>query len=227
MEFVFLDLDDTILDFPWAEGQAIRRTFLDFGIEPTQELCSQYRRINLEHWRRLERKEITREELLLSRFQQLQQELSLEGDALAFADTYVRYLSQGHCFLPGAKEALELLKRKYRLYLATNGIAQVQYGRLESAGITDCFEKIFIAEELNAYKPQKEFFDGCFAAIEGFAPTKAIMVGDSLNSDVRGGINAGIATCWLNPHHREERDGIHPDYQIETLSELLPLLQSI
>lgn len=227
IEYIFLDLDDTILDFPWAERQAITRTLADFSVELTEEIYERYRQINWECWLKLERGEITRKELQVSRFCQLQQEMELEGDPLDFAETYVRYLSQGHCFLPGAEEALRQLSKDYRLFLATNGIAQVQYGRLESAGITHCFEKLFISEELGAYKPSKEFFNRCFEAIPGFCPERAIMVGDSLNSDMGGGINAGITTCWINPNHRPVRDGIQPDYEIETLPQLLPILSEI
>jgi 2-haloacid dehalogenase len=227
IKYIFLDLDDTILDFPWAEGQAIRRTLLDFDIEPTEEICQLYHSLNWECWQRLERKEITREDLKVIRFQRLQEEMHIEGDPVAFAETYIGHLSQGHCFLPGAEETLRALQKDYRLFLATNGFPRVQYGRLDSAGIRDCFEKIFISQELDAYKPYREFFDRCFAQIPGFDPTQALMVGDSLNSDMKGGINAGIKTCWVNPHHRPERDGIHPDYQIDTLPELLPILAQI
>lgn len=227
IKYILLDLDDTILDFAWGEKQAITRTLADFSVELTEDIYEYYRQINWECWQMLERGEITREELKVSRFRRLQQEMALEGDPLQFADTYICYLSQGHCFLPGAEETLRRLAKDYRLFLATNGIAQVQYGRLESAGITDCFEKLFISEELGAYKPSKEFFDRCFEAIPGFRPEQAIMVGDSLNSDMQGGIQAGITTCWVNPHHRPLRDGIEPDYQIDTLSELLPILESL
>ena len=225
MKYILLDLDDTILDFSWAERQAICRTLTAFGIEPTEEVCALYSRINLEHWRRLERKEITREELQVSRFRQLQQELGVEGDAKRFADTYVSHLSQGHCFLPGALETLQVLQKSHRLFLVTNGTAPVQYGRLKSADLFKYFEKIFISEEVGANKPHKEFFDRCFSEIPGFEPAEAMIVGDSLSSDIRGGINAGIATCWVNTRGRAPRADIQPDYEIEALPQLLPILE--
>lgn len=225
IEYILLDLDDTILDFSWAEGQAIRRTLSDFGMTPTDEICALYRKINLEHWQRLERGEITRQELQVSRFRILQQQIGLEGDPQTFADTYVRYLSQGHCFLPGAEETLAALRETYRLFLVTNGTAVVQHSRLQSADIAHFFEKIFISEEIGANKPHAAFFDRCFAAIDGFDRSRAMIVGDSLNSDIRGGINAGITTCWVNPHHRPVKYGIEPDYQIENLPQLLSILE--
>ena len=227
IKYILLDLDDTILDFSWAEHQALGRTMAEFGVEATDELRSLYSRINLEYWRQLERKEITREALQVNRFRRLQEEIRLEGDPVVFADTYVKYLSQGHCFLPGALETLRVLKKNHRLFIVTNGTAVVQYGRLKSAGITDFFEKIFISEEVGSNKPHAEFFDRCFESIEGFNRSEAIIVGDSLHSDILGGINAGILTCWINFRHHPERADIQPDYQIETLSQLLSILEKL
>ena len=224
-EYIFLDLDDTILDFGWSEHQALTGTLTAFGIDPTPELCQRYRQINLEYWRALERKEVTQEQLKVRRFQQLLQELGREGDPAAMGDLYLQRLGQGHCFLPGAMETLQLLVKKYRLFLVTNGNPPVQYGRLESAGITHYFEKLFISMEIGHNKPSVEFFDHCFSQISGFDKKKAIIVGDSLFSDIRGGINAGITTCWVNPNHRPVLEDIVPDYQIENLPQLLPLLE--
>jgi 2-haloacid dehalogenase len=179
----------------------------------------------LEYWRALERKEVTQEQLKVRRFQQLLQELGREGDPAAMGELYLQRLGQGHCFLPGALETLQLLVKNYRLFLVTNGNPPVQYGRLESAGITRYFEKLFISMEIGHNKPTIEFFDHCFSQIPGFDKKKAIIVGDSLFSDIRGGINAGITTCWVNPNHRPVLEDIVPDYQIENLPQLLPIIQ--
>ena len=227
VEYILLDLDDTILDFRWAENQAITRTLTAFDIEPTPETCERYRRINLDYWRRLERKELTREQLRVGRFQDLLQELGIEADAGPIADRFVQYLGEGHCFLPGAREAVQTLAQQYRLFLVTNSSTQVQYGRLKSANITHYLEKIFVSQEIGFNKPDVEFFDRCFARIPGFDKTKAIIVGDSLFSDILGGINAGIRTCWVNPNHRPVREDIIPDYQIENLPQLLPILETL
>ena len=227
VEYILLDLDDTILDFKWAENQALTGTLTSFGIEPTEEICRRYREINLEYWRALERKEVTREELKVGRYRQLLQEFGKEADPAAMGDMYLQRLGQGHCFLPGALETLDILLEKYRLFLVTNGNPPVQYGRLESAGITHYFEKLFISMEIGHNKPTIEFFDHCFANIPGFEKEKAIIVGDSLFSDIRGGINAGIKTCWVNPNHRPVLEEIIPDYEIENLPQLLPILETL
>ena len=226
LEFLFLDLDDTILDFHKAEYIAIRKTIASFGIDPTDEVCALYSRINKAHWERLERKELTREQVLVGRFATLFQEVGCDGDPEKCARRYEDFLSVGHYFLPGAEEALERLSKKYKLYLASNGTAKVQAGRLKSANISHYFEEIFVSQEIGANKPALEYFTRCFARIPGFDPARAMIVGDSLTSDILGGINAGIATCWVNPNHLPGREDIRPDYEIEALSQLEQLLEN-
>lgn len=227
IEFLFLDLDDTILDFHKAERLALEKTLRSFGLEPTDTVMTRYSKINKEHWERLERKEITREQVLVGRFAQLMEEFSILVDPAQCARAYEGNLSVGHYFLPGAREAVESLSKKYKLYLASNGTARVQAGRLESANISHFFQEVFISQEIGANKPDKAYFDGCFARIPGFDPKKAMIVGDSLTSDILGGIQAGIATCWVNPTGKPGREDIQPDYEIQSLSQLEALLNSL
>ena len=227
MEFLFLDLDDTILDFHKAERLAISRTFRSFGLEPTEQVLERYRVINRQHWERLERGELTRDQVLTGRFQMLFEELGIPAQPQAVAKGYEHNLGLGHYFLPGAKEALDTLRGKYRLFLASNGTASVQHSRLTSAGLYPYFEKVFVSQALGANKPSRAFFDACAAQIPGFDPRKALMVGDSLTSDILGGINAGMKTCWVCPPEAQGRPDIVPDYRIEALSQLPELLESI
>lgn len=226
-EFLLLDLDDTVLDFRRSEHEAVSKTFRSFGIEPTAQVCSRYSQINQLHWQALERKEMTREQVLVGRFATLFRELGVDVDAQSCAKAYELNLSQVHYFLPGAQEALESLVKKYRLFLVSNGTALVQAAKLKNANLKRFFEGIFISQEIGADKPSVEFFDNCFAAIPGFDPAKAMIVGDSLTSDIQGGINAGIATCWINPDHNAGREDIRPDYELERLSQLEDLLNRI
>ena len=227
MEFLFLDLDDTILDFHKAERLAISRTFRSFGLEPTEQVLERYHVINRQHWERLERGELTRDQVLTGRFQMLFEELGIPAQPQAVAKGYEHNLGLGHYFLPGAKEALDTLRGKYRLFLASNGTASVQHSRLTSAGLYPYFEKVFVSQALGANKPSRAFFDACAAQIPGFDPRKALMVGDSLTSDILGGINAGMKTCWVCPPEAQGRPDIVPDYRIEALSQLPELLESI
>ena len=227
MEFLFLDLDDTILDFHKAERLAISRTFRSFGLEPTEQVLERYHVINRLHWERLERGELTRDQVLTGRFQMLFEELGIPAQPQAIAKGYEHNLGLGHYFLPGAKEALDALRGKYRLFLASNGTASVQHSRLTSAGLYPYFEEVFVSQALGANKPSRAFFDACAARIPGYDPRKALMVGDSLTSDILGGINAGMKTCWVCPRGAQGRPDIVPDYRIEALSQLPELLKTL
>ena len=226
IEFLFLDLDDTILDFHKAERIALSKTIRDFGVEPTEEVLTLYHGINKWHWEQLELGTMTRDEVLVNRFGVLFEKLGREVDASACARAYEHNLSIGHYFLPGAEEAVDALSRKYRLFLASNGTASVQKGRMTSANLYRFFETVFVSQEIGYNKPSLEYFNACFATIADFDKEKAIMVGDSLSSDIRGGINAGIRTVWVNPDHKDCGD-IKPDYEIEYLHQLEALLENL
>ena len=226
-EFLFLDLDDTILDFHKAERIAIAKTIREFGVEPTEEILHRYHLINKWHWEQLELGKLTRAEVLENRFGVLFQELGVDADKTLCARVYERKLSQGHWFLPGAEEAVEALSKKYRLFLASNGTASVQKGRMTSANLYRFFEKVFVSQEIGHNKPSLEYFEAAFSRIPGFDKSKCLMVGDSLTSDILGGIRAGIKTCWVNPEGLPCREDIRPDYEIQYLRQLEGLLETL
>lgn len=226
IEFLLLDLDDTILDFHKAERIALSKTIQDFGVEPTEEALALYHKINKWHWEQLELGVMTREEVLTGRFAVFFRELGKTVDPTACARSYEHNLSIGHYFLPGAEETVKALSKTYRLFLVSNGTAAVQHSRLTSAGLYPYFEQVFVSQEIGFNKPDKAYFDRCFARIPGFDPEKALMVGDSLTSDIKGGINAGVRTVWINPKHKDCGD-IRPDYQLEALSQLPELLEEL
>ena len=207
---LFLDLDDTLLDFGEAERHGILRTLRELGIAPTEETLALYSRINQQQWERFERGEIPREQVLIERFSLLFQALGC---------------GIGHWFVPGAEALLSRLAPRYRLYLASNGVADTQYSRLESAGISHYFQEIFISEDTGFHKPEKGYFDYCFARIPDFDPAMAMIVGDSLTSDILGGKNAGLRTCWFNRTGRPPRPDIVPDFEIHRLEELPDILE--
>ena len=197
IRFLFLDLDDTILDFHKAERIALSKTIGDFGVEPTEDVLSRYHVINKWHWEQLELGTMTRDEVLVKRFAMLFEERGIDVDAVAVARAYEQNLSIGHYFLPGAEETVDALSKKYRLFLASNGTASVQKGRMTSANLYRFFEKVFVSQEIGHNKPSLAYFNACFAQIPDFDPAEAIMVGDSLSSDIQGGINAGISTIFV------------------------------
>ena len=227
IKFLFLDLDDTILDFKKAEAVALDTTLRQFGLEPTEAVRDRYHHINKAFWEALERKEVTRQQVLVGRFRQLFTEVGIAADAETVSQRYKENLGIGHYFLPGAEEAVKRLSKKYDLYLMSNGTTSVQNSRLDSAGIRPYFRDIFISQQIGVNKPDKEYFTRCFAKIENFDPRKALIAGDSLTSDILGGINAGIATCWVAPAGAAGREDIRADYRIESLCQLEVLLETL
>ena len=148
IKHVFFDLDDTLLDFGKAEAAALKKALCLHGIEITPELSARYSRINDEQWKKLERGEMTREQVLLRRFEIFFAESGLSADAQAVQNDYERLLGIGHYFVDGAPELLEALSGRYRLYIASNGTASVQDGRIKSAGIGKYFDAVFISEHI-------------------------------------------------------------------------------
>ena len=224
---VLFDLDDTLFDFHKAEKIALTKTLVHFGIDPTEETLALYSTINAAHWKRLELGEISREEVKVGRYRELFKTIGVECDPVKATAYYESMLAIGHYFMPGAPELLEELYRKYRLYIVSNGTAKVQEGRIGSSGIAKYMDGIFISQILGANKPDKQFFDTCFAEIPDFSLSETVIIGDSLSSDIKGGINAGITTVWFIPKGIENDNDIKPDYTIKELSEVPGLLSQI
>lgn len=224
---VLFDSDDTLLDFTLAEHEALKKTLLEIGIEPVEETISLYSSINKRHWEMLERGELTRAQVLTQRFERIFEALGIDGDSAATQNIYERNLSIGHYFIPGAVELLEALYGKYKLYMVTNGNEKVQVPRLKSAGIGHFFEEIFISQRVGYDKPRIEFFERCFAKMPHYEKDEMIIIGDSLTSDIQGGINAGIHNCWFNPHGKQGREDIVPEYIVTGLEEIPSLLESL
>ena len=213
---ILIDLDETLLDFSRAEACALERALRESGAPYSEEIRQRYHAINGEQWELLEDGVLTREQALVRRFERLFAELGLEGLDAGINDRYESYLEDGRWLLPGALELLKILAPEYRLYAASNGGGTVQNRRLEGAGIREYFQGVFISEEVGFDKPSAEFFNACFARI-----------GDSLTSDIRGGRNAGLRTCWFNPRRLEPRPDIQPDFQVFALEDIPALLETL
>lgn len=225
IKFVFLDLDDTLLDFHAAERAALSAALTHFGISPEENILDRYHEINKAQWERLERCELTREQVKTERYRILFSELGFDISPAEFTHYYESRLGIGHWFINGAEELLEALYGKYSLFLASNGAKKVQDSRLDSAGIKKYFDNIFISEQIGSNKPDKGFFDKCFSEISGFDKSQAVIIGDSLTSDIKGGKNVGIKTIWFNQNRCENRTDIIPDFEVSALSRIPDLLE--
>ncbi len=223
---VFLDLDDTILDFKMSERVALIKTLKELDIEPTEEIIKKYSQYNISQWKRLELGEIGREEVKVNRFRLLFDDIAVDVSPEKATEIYEEHLAHGHYFVDGAKEMLDSIYKDYDLYLVSNGAKKVQEGRMKTADINHCFKGIFVSEVVGFEKPNVEFFNKVFSQIDNFNPNEAVIIGDSLSSDIKGGKNAKIKTVWYNPNGLEFSD-IVPDYQISSLDEIKPLLATL
>lgn len=221
---VLFDADNTLFDFSRAEHEAILLTLKAFDITPTEALIADYSRINDEMWKRLERGELTKEALRTLRFSLLCETNRLQADVARMAVTYTDFLSEQTCLIDGAEEVCAALASQLRLYIVTNGIYSVQTRRFAASALKDHFSGLFISEELGFEKPHAGFFKAVEARIPQYSPRETIIVGDSLTSDIKGGIAAGVDTCWFNPAKKENTAHLPITYEIASLSELLPLL---
>lgn len=227
LKFVFLDLDETIFDFPLAERNAIFEALSKTGITPTDEIAELYSKINRSLWDRLERGTVSRERLKTERFEVLFSEIGVKASATDMQKAYEKALGGYHYFINGAEEVLSELAERYELYAVTNGLFSVQSRRIKDAKLDRFFKGYFISEEIGASKPEKTFFDKAFSSIKDFDPSYSVIIGDSIQSDILGGKNAGILTCHYNPKQKENLTGIIPDYEIKALCELPALLNKL
>lgn len=217
-----LDADDTLFDFGMAERNAFTKTFEALsGQMCTEEIYACYNRINSALWKALERREITKPELQKTRFGLFLRENGMQGDGVAWNEAYLDRLAEGNFLFEGAQDVCRELAQTSRLYLATNGITRVQKKRLRDSAIAPYIQDIFVSEEAGAEKPSPLYYQYIFRRIGQPDLRDVLMVGDSLTSDMAGGIAAGIDTCWFNPHHQPIPEGFAITCQISSLKELL------
>ena len=136
------------------------------------------------------------------------------------SESLMRTLAQNAHLVEGAREMLEELHKNYRLYIASNGLVKIQESRLKLANIEHYFSDVFTSQRNGASKPNLEFFEYCFARIPDFKREETIIVGDSLTSDIKGGINAGLRTVWFNKYKMKNTTDIRPDFEFTTLGEV-------
>ena len=223
-KYLLFDVDGTLLDFDKAEQYALEYTFRHYDISLTYEINQRYEEINKKLWKDFENGLIDKKTVVYSRFVLLFKEFNIPVDGIAFEDDYQNALGQGYFVLPHTIEVLSALYQKYPLYVVTNGVSQTQYSRLEGTDIKKYFQNIFVSEDIGHQKPSKEYFDYCFKNIDKIDLSKTLIIGDSLSSDIQGGINAGIDTCWFNPNHLDKPEAMPINYEIHDLRELLQLL---
>ena len=225
---VFLDADDTLFDYAAAEQFALKETCLSLGIDYDEEVLSTYREINGRLWRLKELGEIKTEELRVLRFEKLFDALGSghTGISVVAADGYIGFLTRAGFLIDNALEVCRELKTMgVRLAIVTNGIKDVQLGRLSKSGLEEFIDHIVISDEVGFAKPARELFDYAFSLCGITEKRSVLMVGDSLTADIRGGISYGIDTCWYNPGFLAVPEDTVPDFIISDLTELPKLVR--
>ncbi len=201
-KYILFDADGTLLDFERSEAEAVAEAMALHGVEPTESNIKLYSEINDGLWKRLERGEIEKSVLLYHRFELLLDAVKVTADAKAMARDYMNLLSQKGYMLAGAEELCRELFGKVKMYIVTNGVEFIQRGRYAICGIEKYFDGIFISDVIGHQKPSLKYFEHVEEHIEGFEKEMAVIVGDSLTSDMRGGLNFGIDTVWYNPQKK-------------------------
>ncbi len=223
---ILWDVDGTLLDFKAAEKAAVRNLFEEFGLgECTDEMIARYSFINEIWWQRLERNEITKPEVLNGRFRQFFGEYGIDPDlAEKFNQRYQLALGDTIVYRDDSYEIVKSLKGKVKQYVVSNGTVIAQTKKLKASGFDELMDGIFLSEEIGCEKPNIGFFGPVFETIEEKRRSQIVIVGDSLTSDIRGGMNAGIVTCWYDPEKKEIPEGYRIDHVIADLHEIYSLI---
>ena len=220
---LLFDADNTLLDFFAAEARAIEITCNYFGIPFNKEVGKLYSDINDSFWKRFEKGEIKREEISIGRFSKFAESMGSDADPKKLSAFYIEELSNGNMIIEGADRLCEILSKKYDMYIVTNGHASVQKRRFETSPLPQYFKKSFISEEIGSQKPEKEYFDLVFKELSEKDKSKICIIGDSMSSDILGGINAGIDTCFYN------RFGLpriyEPTYEVKNFDEMIEIFK--
>jgi len=225
---LLFDVDNTILDFDANEAESFHSMILELGETYTEELYQTYKALNKEVWERIERREISVEEGVNTRFAILMKKYGRDVDGIRWETVYRRYLNRGIQQIPHVHEVLRELKETYRLYVITNGMEETQVFRMKGSGLSSYFLDSFISERIGVSKPSKEYFDYVKAHIPEFDAATTLVIGDSLTSDIKGGRDAGIDTCWFVRDKQvtmADAGETVPTYIIHELPELLTLLE--
>ena len=223
---ILWDVDGTLLDFAAAEKAAIQKLFGEFGLgECPDDMAARYSVLNDGYWKRLERGEITKAEVLVGRYRDFFSELGIDP-ALAepFNARYQIALGDTVVYRDDSLNLVKSLHGKVKQYVVSNGTVIAQTKKLERSHLGEWMDGIFLSEQLGAEKPSPRFFEQVFAALPDIPKEDMLIVGDSLTSDMQGGLNAGVPTCWYNPKGLPRPEGMAIDFEIQDLHQIFELL---
>lgn len=220
---LYFDLDNTLLDFSAAEDSAIRQLLKLHNLPVNREIISTYSAINQTWWERFERGEIQKQEIFAGRFNDLLQKYGFSGNPSQMAEDYFDFLSQGYYIIKDADRVLEYIKsRGYTVCITTNGVSRTQYRRIDGCGLKDYFDYIIVSEDAGHQKPESAYFDYVMQNTPEKDKSKILVIGDSQSSDILGGVNFGVDTCWLNPKSLPNTN--NSTYEISDITQIMQIL---
>lgn len=222
--WLLFDADGTLFDYKKSEVEAIKRTFAQMGHEFKPGYAKTYRQINEHIWLEFEQGMLSQDLLRTRRFELLFQAINIESDPEEFSREYLENLAHGSDLIEDAEDTIRALHGKIGLIIITNGLKDVQRSRLKRSAIGNYFSNLIISEEAGASKPDRKIFDAAFNSMNNPQKKEVLIIGDGLTSDIRGGIDYGIDTCWFNPTQKSCDLDIEIQYEIISLSELLHIV---
>ncbi|MGR7922989.1 pyrimidine 5'-nucleotidase [Zobellella denitrificans] len=219
-KWILFDADDTLFHFDAYQG--LRRMFAGFGVDFGEQDFAHYQTLNQPLWVDYQDGHITAEQLQHRRFAGWAERLEVSPRELNSA--FLTAMADICAPLPGARELIDALTGKAQLGIITNGFTELQQVRLERTGFRDAFSPLVISEQVGLAKPDPGIFEHALELMGQPPREQVLMVGDNPHSDILGGLNAGLHTCWLNPAGKPAPEGIRPHYQVSSLHELHRLL---
>jgi YjjG family noncanonical pyrimidine nucleotidase len=225
-EFLLFDFDGTLVDYEKTESRSLAESFRQAGIPYDEKrYLAEYTAINAKMWKDFEMGGISAHELRLKRFRMLFAACGIQGNPERLAGLYVANLSESAFLFDGVLPLLETLHSRYKLGLITNGLKEAQRKRLALSGADRYMDGIAVSDEIGIQKPDPGIFAHAMKDAGHTDKSTTLIIGDSLTSDIQGGINFGIDTCWFNPKGKAAVPGIVPTCEIRRLAELLEILQ--
>lgn len=210
-KYLFLDLDNTILNFDKSEKKCFKQALAFFNIKYRKDLYLDYQKENHALWLQYEKEEILKNDIFDNRLVNVFKKYHIEADPKAVSYKYLEFLSQSAYFMPLAKSSIKYLAKHYELYLISNGQKDVQYGRLNKANINQYFKKIYLSDEIGYQKPKTEFFEYIFNDLKIYKKD-VIVIGDSITSDILGANNYGLDALYVNRKESTEICKYNADY---------------
>lgn len=224
-DILLFDLDDTLLDFGMTEKSTLHHLFVEYGLpNGVSDYIISYKAISKVLWDDLENGRTTLEELKVERFKRLFLEHALDLDAKVFGQKYIENLGKEVYMIDGVEEMLANLS-DCRFAIITNGFKVAQHARINSSSLKGLFEVVITSEETGYQKPQPEIFSYTLDKLQLTDTSRILMIGDSLTSDIQGGNNFGIDTCWFNRHSKRNVTTIQPTYEIRAWDELMKIVK--